>query len=416
MMYGYPFLLLTFVSFICALDECTVSSSNDCNLDSMVGNTIVLPGGETRCAYDTNASLLTDATYRFQVQPGQGATRQNIVLYFQSGGGCTNDRLCAYAGINTAFSFNAAPVLPFGIFDDTNAKNPYRYWTRIMVLYCTGDLFVGNGKSTRANAHFNGYKNTQSVLQWMYTNFPTPEKLVISGCSAGSLAAQVYSSSIIQHYEASSSRRIRRSGVVTGVLADSYVGLFSEPARNVLNYYGSCDILAQLGLEARVSDALSSKCRANDLSVVDVFQVQVQAHRSIPFGTILSKNDTVQQQFYCLVDNQRPGCISQKTFYAGVVSILKSMTGFRHNNNVVSYMINDDLHCYLPRPELYNTTVKKTSLVDWIARFAEPKKRIPSICDNQPSWSFTCDRSLSKASFRTTKSWKICEWFRWLGC
>jgi hypothetical protein len=57
------------------------------------------------------------------------------------GGGACWDETSTKAGFCTS---DSSPQSPVGVFDRTNAKNAYKDYTIVHVLYCSGDIHGGN--------------------------------------------------------------------------------------------------------------------------------------------------------------------------------------------------------------------------------------------------------------------------------
>ena len=65
--------------------------------------------------------------------------------------------------------------------------------------YCTGDVHVGNrvvtytdptGANPPITFRHNGYNNTIAALNFLHTRFPSINKLLVTGFSAGGVATQ----------------------------------------------------------------------------------------------------------------------------------------------------------------------------------------------------------------------------------
>jgi hypothetical protein len=112
---------------------CTLSTTDDCTIDQMPRDesTVVYPGGETRCIFSTSTA------YTYQVIPGD---LDKLVVYFQGGGACY-DKLSTNLGACTK---DAVPVGEVGIFDRKNPLNPYKDFTIVFLMYCSGDAWAGN--------------------------------------------------------------------------------------------------------------------------------------------------------------------------------------------------------------------------------------------------------------------------------
>ena len=72
-----------------------------------------------------------------------------------------------------------------GVFDANNPKNPFATWSEVYIPYCTGDFHIGNATITyplengkSLTIHHNGRQNVTEALDWVYSTFKNPPKLV----------------------------------------------------------------------------------------------------------------------------------------------------------------------------------------------------------------------------------------------
>jgi hypothetical protein len=144
-------------------------------------------------------------------------TVSKLMIYLEGGGACMSPHFCDHnpPNMNQVFpggslngeSFGGSLVTqsglqaPYadGIFDNTNAANPFQNWSEVYVPYCTGDAHFG----TNANAqlpdginpfqtntwHFVGYLNMQKFIGRLVPTFPAVDQVVLTGSSAGGLGA-----------------------------------------------------------------------------------------------------------------------------------------------------------------------------------------------------------------------------------
>ncbi len=99
--------------------------------DLSEGWTKVEPGGDTRCALDTD--------YAYWVKPG---TVNKLLLYFEGGGGCWDAATCA---ANSSFydpdvGEDEDPSRRSGVFDLDNPANPFHDYHAVFIPSCTGDV------------------------------------------------------------------------------------------------------------------------------------------------------------------------------------------------------------------------------------------------------------------------------------
>ena len=153
--------------------------------------------------------------YRFWYYDSPTST--NMLISFEGGGACWDYATCSgQAGILGASNPNGIPtdyitqfkakfVSPLVNGADPGIP-PFRNKTNIatngfdMVYmpYCTGDVHVGNrvvtytdptGQQPPITFRHNGYNNSIAALNYLHTRFPSINKLVITGFSAGGVAS-----------------------------------------------------------------------------------------------------------------------------------------------------------------------------------------------------------------------------------
>jgi len=151
--------------------------------DLVAGWTKIEPGGDTICSRGT--------PYAYFVHPG---TVNRLVVYFQGGGACWSHATCSLKGLakETAGDSDNPGRAAEGIFDLDNPDNPFKDWAFVFIPYCTGDVHWGDNTHTYTSGdedvviHHKGFVNVSTVLDWIEDNFEEPEKIFVSGCSAGS--------------------------------------------------------------------------------------------------------------------------------------------------------------------------------------------------------------------------------------
>lgn len=82
-----------------------------------------------------------------------------------------------------------------GIFESSE-RNPFRNWSKLVVTYDTGDFHIGTGDfpytaldgSERICRH-HGYTNYRKFMETVQRIVPTPEALLVCGCSGGAFGA-----------------------------------------------------------------------------------------------------------------------------------------------------------------------------------------------------------------------------------
>lgn len=147
---------------------------------------------------DTGEERTYDPKFTFFVK---GGTTNKLVVYFQGGGGCWHENNCLYEHtyFEEVIDITAYDTRLMGIFDTKLLLNPFKDWYFVYIPYCTGDVHWGANDAdyddTRGvygspqTIRHRGFINFQVVLQWIRDNFENPEKIFVSGSSAGSYGA-----------------------------------------------------------------------------------------------------------------------------------------------------------------------------------------------------------------------------------
>lgn len=318
--------------------ECLISPTNPCKIKSLQqGKSIlvyppIVKGG---------ATCISGARYRFQVIRGSST---DLLIHFQGGGACW-DSIAIIGGLCTTL---ASPVEPRGILDRGNAVNPYRNYTVLSVLYCSGDVHIG----ARSWSYFfdtvsvkqRGQKNFLSV--WSYLQGMVKSRqlgdakgkfksVVLSGSSAGALGVQFWSGFLLQrlHY------------TKAAVIVDSLAGLFPHAAlKPLLKLYGVCSYVGSLTL---TSAPLASLCQRSQLTIQAVLLSTMRTFSTVPFSFLQSKEDAVQISFFDGVDLTQglsSGVLDGPSFYIATQSFLES---YNAAPNWVIYWVNGDTHEFL---------------------------------------------------------------------
>lgn len=323
---------------------CNITSTESCAISSFEKGetTMVLPGGKTRCIYSYSTP------FAFQVIPGDS---DKVLFYLQGGGACWDE-------VSTKIGFcssDSAPQSQVGIFDRTNANNHFKSHTVVHVSYCSGDVFGGDvvrpyNDKDGVPVEQRGLANVQSALDWVVSQqqksllSPVLSELVVMGCSAGSVGAQLWSNQVVSSLKWSTA----------AVVPDSYAGVFPDGSMGPLIYsYGFCN-------SGFLSDDLQKKCDAQTLTLQDIDLEFFARTPSVPVNFIQSKVDIVQQSFYIAIGvttNNTQKTINPTEFYTDVNGIFGGM--YNPNlKNFVTYLVDGDHHCFTNQDLYYTADAK----------------------------------------------------------
>ena len=139
----------------------------------------------------------------------------NLLFFFEGGGACWDYDTCSgRAGVLGAAnpngitddymdSFTAKYVSPIvngadpGLPLRSRTDLPTKGWNIVYMPYCTGDVHIGNRSATYVDQTgqepplgwvHNGYNNTRAAADYAHEQFPSVNKLLVTGFSAGGAA------------------------------------------------------------------------------------------------------------------------------------------------------------------------------------------------------------------------------------
>lgn len=235
------------------------------------------------------------------------------------------------------------------MFNRNNKKNKFRDHTIIHVLYCSGDVHGGNtvrpyNDRWGVPVQQKGLANAQSVLDWTVKQqasgalAATLSELVVMGCSAGSIGAQLWGKQVV------SALKWERAAVVP----DSYAGIFPEGSTGPLIYdFGFCT-------SGFLSPALYAKCMDKTLTFEDMDLEMIAATPTVPYTFIQSKVDVVQRSFFraiAFTGNYTDNEMSPATFYSDINTLFSTYNA--KLNNFLVYLVDGHNHCFTPRETFY---------------------------------------------------------------
>ena len=184
------------------------------------GWTVMEPGGDTVCS--------RGAPFSYFVRPG---TVNKVVVEFRGGGACWSSLTCGFG--DSIFQETVTPdpwvldeSVATGIYDHGNALNPFKDWHHVYIPYCTGDIHWGDNDATYGSGedqyviHHRGAVNVRAALDWVHENIPDPEKVFVTGCSAGAYGAIMWSAHLREHYEHAKVYQLADSGA--GIITDTF--------------------------------------------------------------------------------------------------------------------------------------------------------------------------------------------------
>lgn len=330
----------------CAEDEFLVNE--DCGsgaIDTLqAGWNSIMPAGDTICAHGT--------PYTYWVHPG---TNDNLMLYFEGGGGCWDADTCRQGTTgyyDSDVTQRDSPQFANGVLDMDNPDNPFGDCTTVFIPVCTGDVHWGNKVTTFEDAeegdvtiHFNGFVNASSALSWAYENVTAPESVFMTGCSAGSPGSLLHAPYVIEQY----------SDVPVYQFGDSLSLLFTSPVDLQVNWGAHDNFPAWIPELATM--------QPQEWTMAEHYIATANHYPEHRFGQFNSIRDSVQV-FYTFPSGQG----TSEDWTPLLETHLDEVN--MNTENYFSFTAGGELHCVTPRSSFYTYAIDGVRLVDWIADFA----------------------------------------------
>ncbi len=307
--------------------------------------TTITPGGDTLCA--------TGTPYQFQVRP---ADPSRVMIFLNGGGACWSGDLCdpavganAYTPLADMDSNNAATKS--GAFDAVNPENPFAGWTQVFVSYCTGDSHLGakdaaytTSAGKQLTIHHRGKANVQSALDWVYANYPAPDRVFVGGGSAGAIASPYYAGVVADHYP--------QAEIVQ--YADGAGGYRAGAVAGLLETWGTFTNMPDWPELAAFDQAT--------FTTEDFFRVTAARHPDMRMSQFNNVDDEVQQMFLALMGVTDP---VRSLMQANLDELAADIPNFR------SYSAAGKDHTLLRYDRLYKTETGGVRGVDWVRDLSE---------------------------------------------
>lgn len=154
----------------------------------------------------SGASCGNGSPYRFFVN--RTPLSSNAVVVYEGGGACWDQRACQGIGLLSASNPTGIPLnhlaslqrqlgIPFIARIDPLQWIQTQKWNIVFVPYCTGDVHMGHATALYSDADatrpltyaHRGLANSAAMADWLQANMARPDKLLITGESAGGAGA-----------------------------------------------------------------------------------------------------------------------------------------------------------------------------------------------------------------------------------
>ena len=182
----------------------------------------------------------------------------NLIVHFSGGGACWDDKSCTnpigYTSIN-GFYFPNIFEWTFkgfvkGAMENQDDRNPFKDWNIVFIPYCSGDLHIGNQSNEYIDPEgntlevvHNGKTNVLSAINWIKENFHQPQKVLISGESAGGFGSIFWTPEIVEMYPASKFYQLSDCSFIDSEVLLDAVELWNAETEKTFGYKIDTDIL-----------------------------------------------------------------------------------------------------------------------------------------------------------------------------
>jgi len=289
-------------------------------------------------------------------------TSKNLLIYLEQGGACTNVATCTFNPKSvdesitgrTMTEVTSPGVQPVrqepqttGIFDYTNAENPYKDWSAVWIPYCTGDAFGGsnpNGsiQGVTGGTNFVGYMNMQKFVGHIVPTFPDAARVVLTGTSAGSFGAGL------------------NFNQVQDAFGDIPVTLIMDSGIPFADQFMSADLQKQWRTTWNFAPLIPPDCaecqHEDGGGFLNLVFYSAKKFPNVKLGVISAQEDDVMKFFFAI---NGTGIYPQ-----GLADLRQEAAPYR--SQFASYFIPGIKHMYSQFDDFYQPLADNVTLVSWV--------------------------------------------------
>jgi len=281
------------------------------------------------------------------------ASPDRLLVYFEGGGLCWDYQSCLPAASlfkDDVTDKDNPARRGMGILDLTDHRNPFHDWSVLYVPSCTGDLYAGDSTRIYRSAdgrtlavHHRGHVNASAALGWIFQRVPRPNRVVVAGCSAGSVGSILHAPWIIEQYP----------DAQVAQLGDSLGYLLNEPGD--LRPWQAYALLPDWIPAVRALPP-------GQLTLPRLYEAVAAHYPRSAFGQVNFRQDPVQRAYFAAAGG-RPENFD-RALLGNLAEIRANVPNFR------SCLLDGSGHCALPSDDFYRLRSGGVALRDWVADVA----------------------------------------------
>ena len=311
------------------------------------GWTEILPAGDTICS--------GGSPFAYFVRKG---TVNKVVIDYVGGGACWNEITCSFAdGLFQSTVDSVRAMIEGedkrGFYDEQNPDNPFKDWYHVVVPYCTGDVHwgdavvtYGEGGENEVTINHKGAVNSRAVLDWVFESFASPAQVMVTGCSAGSYGAALWSAWVMENYPDSEVFQFGDSGA--GIITEEFFR-DSFPSWN-----------ATAAFPAFIPELDPDQIDILETALPDLYAGVANHFPGQWMSQYNSSFDVTQTTFYSVMGGEGGAPAWSAQMQDSIAEIEERVEGFS------SFIAPGEQHCILPAANFYTVESNGVRLVDWL--------------------------------------------------
>lgn len=313
---------------------------------------VIKPGGDTICS--------RGGEFAFVVRPG---AKDKVILEFEGGGACWDEKTCGLAGSIFKETIDVGMYTSgsqSGWYDQSRPEHPMKGWTHVYIPYCTGDIHWGDNVKTYGEGdgavtiNHKGAVNVRAALDWVYKELASPQKVFVTGCSAGGYGSIWWAPEVQHHY--TSARVYHFADSAAGVITKDFFEK-SFPAWNA---------------QATFPSFLGDYKAANSLPALYKIAASYYPDNVYSqYNTVLDENQTFF--FVAMGGSGKEDWSAQMK--ASVKTIEGTSPGFH------AFLAEGEQHCILPYNNFYTVEAGGKKLTQWLSDMVNDKPVTSAYCE-----------------------------------